>query len=122
VDRRKLAQIHIFKKELNLSDAQYRNLMQRTVHVRSAKDLNDRQYYLFVSYLKRFICNHMRNSLLSEKQKKYIMSLVQKLQWTDEHLENFLRKYYHKTSLEQLTKREASKVIESLKNIYYHCR
>ena len=46
------------------------------------------------------------------------MSLLNEvLKWDEDHIKNFLKKYYKKEKLEDLKKKDASKVIESLKNI-----
>ena len=51
------------------------------------------------------------------RQKLYIRHLVDDLGWEQNHFHNFLRKYYHHAVLEDLTRAEASKLIESLKHI-----
>ena len=40
--------------------------------------------------------------------------------WTDDHLKNFLRKYYHKDSLLALSRKDAAHLIESLKGVKEH--
>ena len=57
---------------------------------------------------------------LTIKQKFYIKSLAQEMGWEDRHLSNFIHKYYHKSNIDRLTKNEAIKVIESLKNVKQH--
>jgi len=47
----------------------------------------------------------------------YIRHLVADTGWDDNHFRNFLRKYYHQEKVESLRKRDASKLIESLKRI-----
>ena len=49
--------------------------------------------------------------------KMYIKHLKDELGWDEQHFINFLKKYYKKMSIEVLTRKEASKVIESLKGI-----
>lgn len=59
---------------------------------------------------------------LTIKQKLYIKYLAKQMGWSDEHLKNFVTKYYHKNYIDRLTRREAIKVIESLKNVRQHRR
>ncbi|MCK5162057.1 MAG: DUF1018 domain-containing protein, partial [Candidatus Aureabacteria bacterium] len=53
MDRKKLALIHIIKKELNLSDAEYRNILEQVTGVRSAKDLNEEKFRKLMHYFVR---------------------------------------------------------------------
>ena len=59
---------------------------------------------------------------LTLRQKMYINSLKEQLHWEELHFVNFLKKYHKKSRIESLTKKEASKVILSLKNILTHER
>jgi hypothetical protein len=43
--------------------------------------------------------------------------LVEDLGWEKDHLNNFIHKYYYKNNFDQLSKKEAIKLIESLKSI-----
>jgi hypothetical protein len=56
------------------------------------------------------------------KQKLFIKHLLTKLGWDIQHSKNFLNTYYKKIEIDKLTKKEASNVIESLKNILKHKR
>ena len=120
MDRKRLAYIHILKKKLNLSDSQYRDILQRIVHVRSAKELTEKQFIVLMSYFTQRMHEQFKKEACTEKQKTYIQQLVKGLGWSDEHCENFLHKYYHKKHIAELNKREARNVIESLKNVYTH--
>ncbi|MFN2366549.1 MAG: hypothetical protein ABR523_08840 [Desulfurivibrionaceae bacterium] len=51
------------------------------------------------------------------RQRLYIRHLVDDLGWDPAHFGNFLRKYYHTDSIDKMSKREAGKLIESLKHI-----
>lgn len=117
LDHKKLAVIHIVKRELGLSDDEYRDLLQRETGVRSAKDLDEKGF----RRLMRFFAasNHYRGNRygITFRQKLFIRHLVDDLGWDADHFRNFLNKYYKKTEVEGLTKKEASNVIESLKNI-----
>ena len=50
LDRKKLAVIHIVKRELGLSDDEYRDILQRETGVRSAKDLDDKGFRRLMRY------------------------------------------------------------------------
>lgn len=120
LDKKKLAVIHIVKGELGLSDAQYRDILRRAAGVESAKDLDEEKFRRLMSYFVRSPHYRLNPSGLTVKQMLYMKHLVSALGWDAAHVENFLLKYYHKRTLEALTKQEAIKVIESLKNISYH--
>jgi len=60
LDKKKLAVIHIVKKELNLSEETYRNLLKEATGVLSAKDLDEQDLrgsciILFVAVITRSI-------------------------------------------------------------------
>ena len=50
LDRKKLAVIHIVKRELDLSDQQYREILLRETGVRSAKDLDEKGFRRLMRY------------------------------------------------------------------------
>jgi len=120
MDRNKLAVIHIVKKELGLSDDEYRDILQKYAGVRSARDLDEKGFRRLMHYFVR--SRHYRSSRdrITLRQKMYIKHLVSEAGWDENHFVNFRRKYYKKTSLENFSKKEASKLIESLKNIIRH--
>ena len=120
LDRKKLALIHIVKQELNLSDQEYRDILQQVTGVRSAKDLDEPSFNRLLRYFTRSKQYQINQYGLTFRQKYFIKHLVADLGWDDQHLLNFLKKYYQKTGLDDLTKQEAGKVIESLKHIIKH--
>ena len=122
MDRKKLAIIHIVKKELKLSDQEYRNILQQATGVNSAKDLDEKKFKKLMKYFVRSGYYRLNPQGLTIKQKLYIKYLSQQLDWTEEHLNNFIHKYYHKPKIEKLTRKEAIKAIESLKNVKLHQR
>ena len=122
LDRKKLAVIHIVKRELDLSDQQYREILLRETGVRSAKDLDEKGFRLLMRYFAGSRHYRINKYGLTFRQKLFINHLVDDLGWNVQHFKNFLNKYYKKTEVNKLTKREASKVIESLKNILKHTR
>ena len=120
LDNKKLAVIHIVKKELGLSDSEYRKILQMVAGVNSAKQLDYKSFRKLMNYFVR--SDHYRiNSLgMTIKQKMFIDKLVGDLGWDNSHLRNFVNKYYGKSDIRKLTKKEASKLIESLKNLKEH--
>ena len=69
MDNKKLAVIHIVKKELSLSDEEYRNILERVAGVRSSKDLTDSQFHKLMRYFVRthaLSCNKQRDNLTAK--------------------------------------------------------
>jgi len=120
IGRKKLALIHIVKKELNLDDSQYRQMLKKAAGVESAKDLDQKGFRKLMNYFVRSRHYRARPHGLTIRQKIFIKMLSQNLAWDKDHFGNFIRKYYHKDRLDELSKKEAMKLIESLKNIQKH--
>ncbi len=120
MDRKKLAIIHIVKKELNLSDDEYRDILHKATGVNSAKDLDEEKFKKLMNYFVR--SRHWRTNTfgLTIRQKLYIQTLAQDIGWSESHLNNFVHKYYHKSDVGHLSRKEAIKAIEALKNIKQH--
>ena len=120
MDKSKLAVIHIVKKELKLSDREYRRILKEAAGVSSAKDLDEQGFRKLMSYFVR--SRHYRiNPLgLTLKQKLYIKFLASQMNWDEGHLNNFIYKYYHRPGIDALSKKEARNLIESLKNVMRH--
>jgi len=117
MDKKKLAVIHIVKKELKLSDTQYRAILQEAAGVRSAKDLDEEKFRRLMNYFVRSKHYRVNPDGLTIRQKLFIKYLAQQLGWSSAHLKNFIHKYYSKTEINKLSKKEAMGVIESLKSI-----
>ena len=120
MDRKKLAAIHIVKKELNMSDEEYRDILEQVAGVRSSKDLTEEQFQKLMRYFVRSKYYRTTSDGVTIRQKLFIKYLVGELNWDEDHLHNFLFKYYRVSYVDGLTKRQAIKVIESLKNIKQH--
>jgi len=120
LDRKKLAVIHIVKQELGLDDGDYRDILERLAGVRSARDLDEAGFRKLMNHFARSRYYRVNPEGLTLRQKLYIRHLQADLGWHDDHLGNFLKKYYHKGRVEGLTKKEGSKAIESLKNVLRH--
>ncbi len=120
MDKKKIALIHILKRELNLSDDEYRNILRKACAVESAKDLDEYKFRKLMNFFVRSRHWHVNKLGLTIKQKLYIQDLARRLNWTNNHLDNFMHKYYHRANIDELNKREAAKVIAALKNIKQH--
>lgn len=120
MDKKKLAVIHIVKKELGLSDSEYRKILQEVTGVASAKELDDEKFRKLMNYFVRSKYYQVNPDGLTIRQKLYIKYLAKNIGWEEGHLNNFIRKYYHEAGLEKLTRKEATKAIESLKSIWQH--
>jgi len=120
MDKKKLALIHIIKKELKLSDKEYRNILWEAAAVRSAKDLDEFKFKKLMRYFVRSPYYRLNPYGLTIRQKLFIKYLAEQLGWSSQHLNNFMHKYYHKPDLDNLTKKEAIKAIVALENIKQH--
>jgi hypothetical protein len=120
LDRKKLALIHIVKKELNLSDADYRCILERIAGVDTAKDLDEAGFRKLMRFFVRSDYFRANAFGMTLKQKLFIKALARRLRWDTAHLRNFIRKYYRKDGLDALNRKDASKLIESLKAIEGH--
>lgn len=120
MDKKKLALIHIVKKELGLSDTEYRSILREAAGVSSAKELDEGKFRALMNYFVRSKHYRLNAHGLTLKQKLFIKYLARQLHWDEIHLDNFVHKYYGRTGLDALTRKEAIKLIESLKNIRQH--
>jgi phage gp16-like protein len=120
IEKKKLALIHIVKKELKLDDKEYRNILRTATGVQSAKELNDAQFKKLMNYFVRSKHYRLNAYGLTLKQKLFIQYLAETMGWDQSHLSNFIHKYYHKHNINQLTRKDAIKVIESLKKVKVH--
>jgi len=120
LDRKRLALVHIVKKELKLGDEDYRCILKRIAGVSTSKDLDEAGFRKLMRFLVR--SDHYRANAfgMTLKQKLFIKALARQLGWDPAHLTNFIRKYYRKEGLEGLGRKEASKLIESLKAVKAH--
>lgn len=117
IDHKKLAVIHIVKNELGLGEEEYRDSLEKITGVRSARDLDDASFRKLMRYFARSRHYRTGRDSITFRQKLYIKHLAEDLGWDESHFSNFLKKYYKTPDLQALGKKEASKVIESLKHI-----
>jgi hypothetical protein len=120
LDRKKLALIHIVKKELALSDADYRCILERIAGVTTSKALDEAGFRKLMRFFVRSDYFRANAFGMTLKQKLFVKALARQLGWDPAHLRNFIRKYYRKDGLEALDRKEASKLIESLKAVRAH--
>ncbi|WP_136806202.1 phage protein GemA/Gp16 family protein [Desulfosediminicola flagellatus] len=119
LDHKKLAVIHIVKRELNLSDQEYRDMLGQVAGVRSARDLDEKGFRRLMNAFTRSSQYQVNPYGLTLRQKLFIDHLVADLAWDQSHLHNFLNKYYKKSRVKELSKKEASKVIIALQKILH---
>lgn len=117
IGQSKLALIHILKRELQLGEAEYRRILRHVAGVGSARDLTPAGFRTLMRYLVRSRHYVVHPGGLTLRQKLFIRHLQGDLEWTDEHLAAFLRKYHGVGRPEELDRARARKAIESLKHI-----
>ncbi len=120
LDHKKLAVIHIVKKELGLTDQEYRDALEKITGVRSARELDERGFRTLMRHFAKSRHYRVNAQGMTFRQQLFIKHLVADLGWEETHFRNFLRKYYKQEAVAALSRREASKVIESLKQILAH--
>ncbi len=117
MDNKKLAVIHIVKRELSLSDEEYRNILERVAGVRSSRDLTDSQFHKLMRYFVRTLHYRVTGKGITLRQKYYINQLKKDLGWDDSHFQNYINKYFHNRDLETYSKHDASNLIVTLNAI-----
>ncbi len=117
MDNKKLAVIHIVKKELSLSDEEYRNILEQVAGVRSSRDLTDSQFHKLMRYFVRTLHYRVTSKGITFRQKYYIKQLKKALGWDDSHFQNYINKYFHNRELETYSKHDASNLIVALNTI-----
>lgn len=117
MDKKKIALIHIIKKELSLSDEEYRKILFEAAGVRSSSQLDEEKFRALMRYFVRSRYYSINENGLTLRQKMFIENLAKRLDWTTDHLNNFIHKYYGRKDISSLSRKEAIKLIESLKSI-----
>jgi len=120
LDRKRIALIHIVKKELGIADEDYRCILRRIAGVDSSKDLDEAKFRRLMSFFVRSDYYRVNTFGMTLKQKLFIKIIARQLGWDPDHLRNFIRKYYRRDGVDFLTRKEASNLIESLKAIRTH--
>ncbi|WP_162532143.1 phage protein GemA/Gp16 family protein [Candidatus Scalindua japonica] len=117
MDNKKLAVIHIVKKELSLTDEEYRNILERIACVRSSKDLTDSQFHKLMRYFVRTLHYRVTGKGITLRQKYYIKQIKKNLGWDESHFRNYINKYFHNCDLDTYSKHDASNLIVALNKI-----
>ncbi len=117
MDNKKLAVIHIVKKELSLADEEYRDILERITGVRTSKNLTDSQFHKLMRYFVRTRHYRVASKRITLRQKYYIKQLKKDLGWDDSHFQNYINKYFHNCDLETYSKHDASNLIVALRKI-----
>jgi hypothetical protein len=120
LDRKRLALIHIVKKELKIPDEDYRCILRRIAGVESSRELDESKFRKLMYFFVRSDYYRVNSFGMTLKQKLFIKALARRLGWDPGHLRNFIRKYHRRSGLDFLTRKEASNLIESLKAIRSH--
>ena len=114
MDNKKLAVIHIVKRELSLNDEEYRNILERVAGVRSSRDLTDSQFHKLMRYFVRTRHYRVTGKGMTLRQKYYINRLKKDLGWDDSHFQNYIKKYFHNHNLDTYSRHDASNLIVAL--------
>ena len=118
--------IHIAKTQCGLADDEYRELLFSCAGIRSAAELSaESQFDSIMAAFKKlgFMPRRSRGgtarSFITRAQEGYIRSLWEKTARNPapEALDAFVNRITHAPSLTELTRREASKVIEALRQM-----
>jgi len=120
IDRSKLALIHVVKKEIGVTDSDYRDILMRVAGVNTATDLDEEGFHKLMYFLVRSRHYKVKRDGRTLKQKIFMVRLSEEMGWDRIHLDSFIRKYYRKESVDELSRQEASRAIESLKNARAH--
>lgn len=130
-DRKTLAKIHIAKKELNLSDTEYRQILKKCFGVETSKHLTQQQAEMLISIFvdmgykpktreqsgrKKFDHIGEREEFATPAQMRKIEALW-KATGVKQELNIFLQKKFKVISLENLPADKVSKVIKAIQSI-----
>ncbi len=113
----KIRTIHILKNKLGLSDDEYRAMLFQNYKKSSSKDLTEKQQSQLIYILNSQVISTQQANHSSYKQQNYIVFLAK---GNVDDLTAFCSKILKRsiTSINQLTKSEAIKIIDTLKR--YH--
>ena len=125
--REQLALIHVAKKQLDMDDALYREMLEQHGGVKSARDLSSRGFQSVMSAFERmgFKSNGgrrrfgVREGFATDAQLDMIRSLWRAYAGEDDErgLNGWLEKWFKISNLRFLPGYKASKVIEALKKM-----
>lgn len=118
ISQKKLAVVHLMKKQLQLSEADYRRIMSEAVGVASARDLDEAKFHRLMNVFVRSSYYRANASGMTQRQKWFIENLAKQMGWDSQHLDHFIHKFFHERDLRSLNKKEASHLIVALKKIH----
>lgn len=101
---KKIALIHKIKSDLKISDSDYRDILLKSAGVSSSKELDEAGFKKVMKYFSSTYFYKKNNFSITLKQKMYIQHLAHNLKWDNSHLDNYIKKYYHK-DIENFQKR-----------------
>ena len=133
IGKKKIALIHVAKNKLSLSDDEYRDILLRVAGVNSSLDLDFEVFEAVMDYFNRMgfesiskkesnnkrrkqSAKNLEGDTITPAQQEYIKDLYNKLGWhKSKRRTGFNRRQIGKPWAQ--TKKEATQVIEGLKNM-----
>jgi hypothetical protein len=109
--------LHGLYRQLNWDEEMYRSMLHHNYGVKSTSDLTKGQAFNFIINLQKIV--KQLDDRVSDKQVYLIRQLWKVIDYSDGkegdvHLNVFLKKYYHKSTLPALTKQEGIKLIKQI--------
>lgn len=120
MDYQILKKLYAVSKEYGIDNDLLHDMVFSEFNIDSLKKLSDSQGLAVIERIsgkKQYYKNGSAKGMASESQKKYILDMADRLGWGDnvQRLSGFLKKYAGVESVEWLTIKGASKVIEGMK-------
>ena len=122
INNKQKAILHIAKAQLGLSEEQYREILKAQGGAESSVQLDDFGFEKVLRFFgkmgfkkKRATRRVAPTDFATEGQRKVLYHLMEDLGWWTSRLLGFIKKMTGKEHVEQLSGREAQRVIEALK-------
>ena len=122
INRKQIALIHVAAKQLGLQRDEYESILKEYGAVESSKDLDDfgfdkvLRFFVKMGFEKKRATRRVApTDFANDGQRKVIYHLMEDLGWWPARLLGFIRKMTGKEQVEQLSGKEAQRVIEGLK-------
>lgn len=124
INNKQKAILHIAKAQLGLSEEQYREILKEHGGAESSVQLDDfgfdkvLRFFVKMGFKKKTAGRHGGRPLpefSSEGQRKVLYHLMEDLDWWPSRLIGFVKKMTGKERVEELSGKEAQRVIEALK-------
>ena len=113
-----LRKIYAEARQAGIGNDYLHDLVYTVTGKQSLKDLTMAEAATLIDALVKHNGGGERPGIMTDKQHWRLRDYQSKLGWTDAQLLGFVRKYAHVDFLNWLTIKDASKIIEGLKNIY----